>query len=202
MTAVQPRSFSTFSTPAWSRISPVDDRQRLPAYPLDTFQRRAAAVGKVIENHNLLAGIEKLDTGVRPDISGAAGDQNHGVLLAVLTRPITWPMGDLASDVNNRGLNVGRSRRNNGPDMGGSRPLAAAKIPLWPRFWRERRLLLLYLAVSFQHPLETGVQRLGDVGPLFETGKHHRRRLDGGESVAARLAAQLARSATAAPGQG
>src|SRR6185437_2628403 len=68
--------------------------------------------------------------------------------------------------------------------------LAAAIVPFGFRPRRKLRQHALRLAVFCQHPLETAVQLLGEVRPLFETGKQHRRRLDGGQTVAARLAAQ------------
>jgi hypothetical protein len=55
----------------------VDERQRLPANLPDAFECRSAAVGKVVEDNNLAAGIEKLNAGVRTDISGATGHQDH-----------------------------------------------------------------------------------------------------------------------------
>src|ERR1700733_416039 len=51
----------------------LDDRQRFLANLLNAFERRSAGVAKVIEYHDLLAGIEKLNAGVRSNISGTAG---------------------------------------------------------------------------------------------------------------------------------
>src|ERR1700761_4967824 len=54
-----------------------DNGQRLLADLLDAFECCAAAVGKVVEYHDLVAGIEQFDAGVGADIAGAAGHQNH-----------------------------------------------------------------------------------------------------------------------------
>src|SRR5207249_12275810 len=62
-----------------------------------------------------------------------------------------------------------------------SGPFAAPVIPLRPRLGRELGQHVLRLAIPCQHPLETGVQRLRDIRPLFETRKQHRRRLDSGQ---------------------
>src|SRR5216684_8419941 len=68
-----------------------------------------------------------------------------------------------------------------------SGPFAAAVIALG--FWLGRKLgqHALHLTISGQHSLKTGVQRRGDVRPLFEGGEQHRRSLDRGQAVAARL---------------
>src|SRR5579872_2465030 len=73
-----------------------------------------------------------------------------------------------------------------------SRPFAAAKIPFSPRSRCKRRLLALHLLISLQHACETRVQGAGDLRPSLETRENDRGRLDGGEAVAARLAAKRA----------
>jgi hypothetical protein len=52
--------------------------------------------------------------------------------------------------------------------MKGARSRLAAAVIALLRFWREFRHFGLRLAISRQHPLETGVERLGDIGPLLE----------------------------------
>src|SRR5882672_12880156 len=72
---------------------------------------------------------------------------------------------------------------------GRSTPFAAAVVALGFRLGRKLRQRALRLPIFCQHALETAVQRLGDVGPLFDGSEQHRRGLDGGQAVLARLAA-------------
>src|SRR5439155_10721688 len=69
---------------------------------------------------------------------------------------------------------------------------AAAVVPLRLWFGRELGQHALCFAIFGQHPFETGMQRLRDIRALLEARKQHRRRLDGGQPVAAWLTAQLA----------
>ncbi len=78
-----------------------------------------------------------------------------------------------------------------------SRALAAfmafvSAIILLLRLGRELRHFSLHFPVTRQHPLETGVERLGDIGPLLEPGEQKARGFNGGETVAARFLAQHA----------
>src|SRR5262249_354322 len=69
-------------------------------------------------------------------------------------------------------------------------PPPPSEIPLL-RFRREFRHVALDLAVARQHPLKTCIERRGDVGPLLQRAQYEARGLDGRESVAARLLAQV-----------
>ena len=56
-------------------IAPVE--RYLPAGKLlHPLQALGIGVAQVIHHHNAIAGVQKLHTGMRPDISGSAGDQN------------------------------------------------------------------------------------------------------------------------------
>src|ERR1700744_6348050 len=82
----------------------IHDCQRPLADLLNPLQRRAAAVGEVIEYHDFLAGIEQFDAGMRPDIARPARPQDYWDVLAAFACPI----GNLASRFNNVTLESGR----------------------------------------------------------------------------------------------
>jgi len=59
----------------------LDDNQRLATDLLNAVQRCGIAVAEVIENNDLLTGVEKVNAGMRAHVPGASSYQDHSVSL-------------------------------------------------------------------------------------------------------------------------
>ena len=55
----------------------ANEYRALAAYRGDAVDHAGVAVAKVVEDKQLVAGLGKFDAGVRADVSGTAGDENH-----------------------------------------------------------------------------------------------------------------------------
>src|ERR1700730_460614 len=59
----------------------LDDNQRLATDFLNAVQRCWIAVAKVVENNDLLTGVEKVNAGMRAHVPGASSYQDHSASL-------------------------------------------------------------------------------------------------------------------------
>src|SRR5690242_5603488 len=56
----------------------MDQVQLFARDALDTYERFGMTIAKIVENRNVKARVQQFNAGVRTNITGSAGNKNHG----------------------------------------------------------------------------------------------------------------------------